>query len=194
MEPAQNVTAMLNAWRGGDTVVLDRLMPILYEELKRIARHYMRGERPDHTLQSGALVNEAYLRLVDVRFVEWRDRVHFFALAAQMMRRVLVDHARSKGYHKRGGGAKKVEIDETMALSPGPSASAMPELVDLDEALTALAEKDPRKARLVELRFFAGLNVEETAEVLQVSEQTVLRDWKLSKAWLMRRLSDGANG
>lgn len=182
------VTRMLNAWRGGDAAALEGIMPVLYEELKKIARHHMRRERAGHTLQSSALVNEAYLRLVDVRFVEWKDRLHFFAVAAQMMRRVLVDHARSKGYQKRGGGAKKVEIEETMMITPG--GSNMPELLDLDEALTALGEQDGRKARLVELRFFAGLSVEESAEVLGVSEQTVMRDWRLAKAWLAARLGE----
>ncbi|QOY87315.1 sigma-70 family RNA polymerase sigma factor [Paludibaculum fermentans] len=185
MEPSINVTGLLNAWRAGDQAALDRLMPMLYEELRRTARHYMRLERAGHSFQTNDLVNEAYLRLLGTHQMEYQDRVHFFALAAQMMRRVLVDHARSRGYQKRGGGVKRIPLEESMVMAPGRES----EVVQLDDALTELAKQDARKARIVELRFFAGLSVEETATVLQVSTQTVLRDWKLAKAWLLRHMS-----
>ena len=190
MEGASGVTDLLRAWSGGDEAALHQLVPILHRELKRIAQRYMMRERQDHTLQPTALVNEAFLRLVDVRGVEWQDRAHFFALAAQMMRRILVNYALARGADKRGGAAQQVSLDEALAVSPERDA----ELVALDHALDALAKLDARKAQVVELRFFAGLSVEEAAAVLKVSPQTVLRDWKLSKAWLAREMSQSAGG
>lgn len=160
-------------------------MSVLYDELRRTARHYMRLEREGHTLQPTALVNEAFLRLAGIQEVDYRDRVHFFALAAQMMRRVLVDHARSRGYQKRGAGARPVVLEDWRIASPDRDTA----VVALDEALEALARRDVRKAKVVELRFFAGLSVEETATALDVSPQTVLRDWSLSKAWLSRQMN-----
>lgn len=183
--PPRDVTGLLHAWRDGDTEGQEQLMSLVYDELRRTARHYMQQEREGHTLQTTALVNEAYLRLAGVHQVEYRDRVHFFALAAQMMRRVLVDHARSRGYLKRGAGARAISLEDSRIASPDRDAA----VVALDEALDELARHDPRKARVVELRFFAGLSVEETAVALDVSPQTVLRDWSLSKAWLMREMS-----
>ena len=184
-ELPSSVTVLLRAWSAGDADALDQLAPIVQSELKRIARRYMARERKDHTLQPTALVNEAYIRLVDSQGLHWSDRAHFFALAAQMMRRILVNHAIARGAGKRGGGARQVSLDEGMAVSPGRDS----ELVDLDESLTALAGVDPRKAQVVELRFFGGLSVEETASVLKVSPQTVLRDWSLAKSWLARAMS-----
>jgi RNA polymerase sigma factor (TIGR02999 family) len=180
---ALDVTKLLREWTGGDRSALDRLLPVVYEELRRIAAAYVHRERAGHTLQATALINEAYLRVIDINRIEWRDRSHFFALCAQMMRRILVDHARSRIYLKRGGGAHPITLDERMAIGE-PTA----ELIALDDALNALAVRDQRKARVVELRFFAGLSVEETATVLGVSPQTVLRDWSLSKAWLAREM------
>jgi RNA polymerase sigma-70 factor, ECF subfamily len=184
-ETGANVTALLRAWSGGDQAALDQLIPVVHGELKRIARRYMVRERQGHTLQPSALVNEAFLRLVDVHGVPWHDRAHFFALSAQMMRRILVNYALARGAGKRGGEARQVSLDEAMVASPARDSK----LVELDTALQALAQIDPRKAQTVELRFFAGLSVEETAAVLKVSPQTVLRDWKLSKAWLAREMS-----
>jgi RNA polymerase sigma-70 factor, ECF subfamily len=184
-ETGANVTALLRAWSAGDQAVLDQLIPVVHGELKRIARRYMVRERQGHTLQPSALVNEAFLRLVDVHGVQWQDRAHFFALAAQMMRRILVNYALARGAGKRGGAARQVSLDEAMMVSPARDS----ELVDLDAALDSLAKLDPRKAQTVELRFFAGLSVEETAAVLKVSPQTVLRDWKLSKTWLAREMA-----
>jgi RNA polymerase sigma factor (TIGR02999 family) len=183
------VTEWLVAWSGGDEAALERLVPVVHAELRRLARREMRRERPEHTLQTTALVNEAYLRLVDVRGVSWNDRAHFFAMAARLMRRVLVDHARSRRYQKRGGGAKAIPFDEGLAVRPEPGA----DLVALDEALRALAGLDARKSQVVELRFFGGLSVEETAAALDVSPSTVLRDWRLAKSWLLREL-DGRPG
>lgn len=183
-----DVTVLIRAWRAGDARALEPLMPVLYQELRRCARHYMRMERDGHTLQPTALVNEAFLRLAGIKEVDYRDRVHFFALAAQMMRRVLVDHARSRGYQKRGAGLRPVALEEWRIASPDRD----PELVALDEALEALANHDARKAKVVELRFFAGLSVEETAVALDVSPQTVLRDWSLSKAWLARQMTNAS--
>ena len=183
--PSPDVTGLLHAWKAGDAAALEELMSVLYEELRRTARHYMQMEHGGHTLQTTALVNEAYLRLAGVNQVEYRDRVHFFALAAQMMRRVLVDHARSREYLKRGAGARAIALDASLIASPDRSA----EVVALDDALNGLAKRDARKARVVELRFFGGLTVEETATALQVSPQTVLRDWSLAKAWLTREMS-----
>jgi RNA polymerase sigma-70 factor (ECF subfamily) len=184
-ETGANVTALLRAWSGGDQAALDQLIPVVHGELKRIARRYMARERQGHTLQPSALVNEAFLRLVDVHGVPWHDRAHFFALSAQMMRRILVNYALARGAGKRGGEARQVSLDEAMVASPARDSK----LVELDTALQALAQIDPRKAQTVELRFFAGLSVEETAAVLKVSPQTVLRDWKLSKTWLAREMA-----
>jgi len=181
----QGVTQLLLAWNEGDEGALERLVPLVYQELRRLAKRQMRGERPDHSLQPTALINEAYLRLVDLRNVQWQNRAHFFALCAQMMRRILVDFARSRRYQKRGGGARPISLDHALEVSPEKSK----DLVAVDNALTALAKIDARKGQVVELRFFGGLTAEETAEVLKVSPETVLRDWKLAKAWLLRELS-----
>lgn len=179
------VTLLLRAWGEGDALALDRLAPIIYQELHRIARGYMARERPNHTLQTTALVNEAYVRLVDVRRVSWQDRAHFFAVCARAMRRILVDHARSRGYQKRGGGQEALQLDDVMTVDGSPGAG----ILELDEALNRLAELDPRKGQVVEMRFFGGLTVEETAEALKISPETVMRDWKLARAWLYRELS-----
>jgi len=181
----QEVTRLLLAWNDGDESALEKLVPQVYQELRRLARRHMLRERPDHTLQTTALINEAYLRLVDLRNVHWQNRAHFFALCARLMRRILVDFARSRHYAKRGGGAQPVSLDESLVVSPKHST----DLVAVDDALKALAQVDARKAQVVELRFFGGLTVEESAEVLKVSPETVQRDWKLAKAWLLRELS-----
>lgn len=192
MEPnAAEITVFLRAWSNGDAAALDRLTPVVYDELRRLARRYMRHERAGNTLQTTALVNEAYLRLVDAKSVGWQDRVHFFAVSAQIMRRILVDAARARASAKRGGRVRRVahssafNLDEIAAVPLGRDR----ELVAIDDALNALAKMDPRKARVIELRFFGGLSVEETAEVLKISPQSVMRDWKLAKAWLMRELT-----
>ena len=182
----QEVSSLIRAWRGGDGAALDKLMPLVHDELHRLAHHYMRRERAGHILQTTALVNEAYLRLIDAKEVEWQDRAHFFAISANLMRRILVDFARSSGYQKRGGSVKWVSLDEGLVVAHEPD----PDLVKLDEALSALSAFDPRKARVVELRFFGGLSVEETAEILSVSPETVKRDWKLAKVWLLCELED----
>jgi RNA polymerase sigma factor (TIGR02999 family) len=182
---ASDITRRLQAWKRGDREAAEQLAVDLYDELRRIARKHMRQERSGHTLQTTALVNEAYLRLMGVR-MEFHDRVHFFAFAAQTMRRILVDYARSRGYAKRGAGAIAVPFVEAAMNLPDRSA----DIVALDEALSELARHDPRKARVVELRFFGGLSVDETAAALSVSPQTVLRDWSLAKAWLTRELSN----
>jgi len=181
----KSVTQLLVAWSDGDQSALDQLVPLVHEELRRLARSYMRSERPGHTLQTTALINEAYLRLVDQKNVRWQNRAHFLAIAAQLMRRILVDHARRRQYWKRGGGALQVSLANAEALSD----ERTPDLVALDEALLALAEIDPRRSRVVELRFFGGLNIEETAEVLQISPTTVERDWTTAKAWLYQRVN-----
>jgi RNA polymerase sigma factor (TIGR02999 family) len=178
------VTGLLKAWSGGDQAALDRLTPQVYDELRRIARRYMRNERAGNTLQTTALVNEVYLRLVDVKNVDWQQRARFFAICAQMMRRILVDAARARGSHKRGGGAVKVNVDETAVLSPERDSS----LVALDEALVEFGKVAPRQAKVVELRYFGGLSEEEVAEVLKTSARTVRRDWDFAKSWLMREL------
>ena len=183
----QEVTLLLKAWRGGDSAALDRLVPLVYAELHRLARIYMARERVGHTLQTSALVNEAYIRLIDVDRIDWQDRTHFFAMAATAMRRILVDFARSRGYRKRGGDPQKMSFDEALLVTPAPAA----DLVRLDDALNALAELDPRKAKVVELRFFGGLELDETAEVLKVSRDTVKRDWRLAKVWLLQELQRG---
>jgi RNA polymerase sigma-70 factor, ECF subfamily len=178
----QRVTQLLVAWGGGDSAALNELMPLVYEELHRLAHHYMSRERPGHTLQSSALVNEAFVRLVDQREVRWQNRAHFFGIAAQMMRRILVDYARQRRFIKRGGDPRQVLLDEAMIVSEERAA----DVVALDDALKGLAEIDQRKSQIVELRFFGGLSIEETAEVLGVSPGTIMRDWTLAKAWLRR--------
>ena len=179
---------MLLAWNQGDEAALERLIPIVHVELRRLARRQMRRERKSHTLQTTALVNEVYLRLVDVNRVRWQDRTHFFAMSARLMRRVLVDHARSRKYQKRGGNAIRVTLTSSMTLATDRGA----DLVALDDALTALTEFDARKGRVVELRFFGGLTVEETAQALGVSAETVMRDWRMAKAWLHKELDRDA--
>jgi RNA polymerase sigma factor (TIGR02999 family) len=185
--PGSQVTEFLRAWSDGDRAALDRLTPIVYDELHRLARRYMRGERPGHSLQTSALVNEAYMRLVDYKNMQWQNRAHFFAVSAQLMRRILVDHARRRNL-KRGGDMLHVSLDETAMVGSGKDA----DLVALDDAMTALAQVDPRKVQVVEMRFFGGLSVEETAEVLKVSAVTVMRDWSTAKAWLYRELTRGS--
>jgi len=179
------ITTLLKAWGSGDQAALDLLAERVYGELRVMARRHMKNERPDNTLQTTALVNEVYLRLVDTTKVEWHERAQFFAMAAQMMRRILVDAARARRSHKRGGGAGKVNLDETAILSPAPDRS----IVDLDEALTAFSQVAPRQAKVVELRYFGGLTEEEIVAVLNISPRTVRRDWDLAKAWLLRELS-----
>ncbi|MCA1615687.1 MAG: sigma-70 family RNA polymerase sigma factor [Acidobacteria bacterium] len=186
--PPHEMSRLLAAWSDGDREALDRLYPLVEHELHRLARGYMRRERPDHTLQTTALVNEAYLKLIDQREVRWQNRAHFFGIAAQIMRRILIDHARKHAYAKRGGGAVHVPLDEAAVLTKARAA----ELVALDEALTALAALDERKGRVVELRYFGGLSVEEAAEVLGVSPDTVTRDWRRAKAFLRREMGGAA--
>ncbi|HEY9282435.1 MAG TPA: sigma-70 family RNA polymerase sigma factor [Pyrinomonadaceae bacterium] len=183
--PPKEITRLLLAWGEGDESALAALTPLVEAELRRRAHRYMRGERAGHTLQTTALVNEAYLRLVDSKNVRWQNRAHFFAVSAQLMRRILVDFARSRGYQKRGGGAPHVELDEAAVVSDDRGA----EMVALDEALKALAELDGRQSQVVELRYFGGLTDREIAELLKVSEATVRRDWTLARAWLRRELS-----
>jgi RNA polymerase sigma factor (TIGR02999 family) len=185
--PAE-ITRLLIDWRGGDQAALEQLIPLVHDELRRLARRHMAHERVGHTLQATALVNEAFVRLIDVRQVKWQDRAHFFAMSSRVMRRILVDFARSKGYQKRGGDAQKVSFDEALLVAPEPGQ----DLVALDDALTALAAFDARKAQVVEMRFFGGLSVAETAEALNVSVDTVMRDWKLAKAWLLRELKQSS--
>jgi RNA polymerase sigma-70 factor (ECF subfamily) len=179
------ITELLLAWGRGDRFALDELLPIVHQELRRLARLQMRGERNNHTLQTTALVNEAFIRLVDLRRIQWQDRTHFLALSARLMRRILVDHARSRNYQKRGGGATNVTLDDTLLATSERGA----DLVALDDALQDLARVDQRKSQVVELRFFGGLSVEETAETLNISPETVLRDWRLAKVWLLREVS-----
>jgi RNA polymerase sigma-70 factor, ECF subfamily len=188
---SHEVTRLLQAWGAGDQSALKRLMDVVYGELHNLASHYMAAEQVGHTLQTTALVNEVYVRLVDVKHVGWEDRTHFFALCAQLMRRVLIDFARSRNYQKRGGRIPHVELHEaaTISMETGP------EILAVDEALESLAKVDERKSQVVELRFFGGLTVDETAAVLKVSPETVIRDWRLAKAWLLRKLSgEGAHG
>lgn len=185
--PSNEVTQLLLAWGNGDREALDRLMTLVYEELRRLAGHYLAGERHGHTLQATALVNEAYLQLVESGAREWQNRAHFFGVAAQMMRRVLVDHARTRSSLKRGGDMQRVTFDDGAVVSH----ERMGEIVALDDALSALASLDERKCRTVELRFFGGLSIEETAAALEVSPGTVMRDWTLAKAWLQREMSRG---
>jgi len=191
MDPAETaeITRLLQAWRGGDEAAFERLAPLVYGELRKIAHGYMRHEREGASLQATALVHEAYLRLVDAGSVDWQDRAHFFAVSAQMMRRILVDAARARVRIKRGGAAAQLHLDEIPDLSEGRSG----DLVAVDDALTALTKLDPRKAKVVELRFFGGLSVEETATVLRISPQSVMRDWRLARSWLMRELRGGGH-
>lgn len=187
--PSPQVTQLLVAWGKGDELARDQLMALVYEELHRLAHRYMKRESPGHTLQTSALVNEAFVRLVDFKNVRWQNRAHFFGISAQMMRRILVDYARKRNYAKRGGGAQQISLDEGLTVSQGRSA----EVVHVHEALEQLAEFDPRKSQIVELRFFGGLSIEETAEVLGVSPGTVMRDWTLAKAWLRREISSAGS-
>jgi RNA polymerase sigma-70 factor, ECF subfamily len=179
------ITQLLQAWRQGDERALDKLTPQVYRELHLAAKRCMSRERDGHTLQTTALINELYLRLSDLKPIDWRNRSHFFALCARQMRRILTDRARARQSHKRGDGAKTVSLDEALVISPQPTA----DLVAVDNALNQLAKVDDRKSQVVVMRFFGGLSVEETAEVLKVSHETVARDWRLAKAWLLRELS-----
>jgi RNA polymerase sigma factor (TIGR02999 family) len=183
--PRHQVTDLLLAWGNGDRAALDELLPIIHQELRRLARLQMRAERANHTLQTTALVNEAFLRLVDLRQIGWQDRAHFLALSARLMRRILVDHARSRGYQKRGGGAAAVTLDDALLAAPERGAN----FVALDDALQDLARLDARKGQVVELRFFGGLSVAETADALGISAETVMRDWRFAKVWLLRQIS-----
>lgn len=184
-ERRRHVTSLLLDWSGGDESAMEELVPLVYDELRRLARWHMSRERADHVLQATALVNEAFLRLVDIHHIQWRNRTHFFAMAARLMRRILVEDARARAFRKRGGAAPHVTFDENL-ISPPPTSN---DLVALDDALTALAVVHERKARVVELRHFGGLSVDETAGVLDISPETVMRDWKFAKNWLLRELS-----
>jgi RNA polymerase sigma factor (TIGR02999 family) len=183
------ITQLLVEWSDGNQSALDELYPLVYDELHRLARRYMSRERKDHTLQTTALINEAYVRLVDQRNVRWANRSHFFAISAQIMRRILIDHARRHAYAKRGGKARQVSLEEAATVMPDRGS----ELIRLDEALKSLAEMDPRRSQVVELRYFGGLNNEEIAGVLQVSENTVTRDWTMARAWLYQQLGGSAS-
>ena len=186
MDPSpQQVTQLLVAWGEGDQAARDELMPLVYEELRRLAHRFISRERQGHTLQTSALLNEAYLRLVDQKSINWKNRAHFFGFAGRLMREILVDYARKRNYAKRGGDAHRVPFDEAMIVSEERAA----DVVALDDALKSLADIDPRQSQIVELRFFGGLSIEETAEVLGVSPGTVMRDWTLAKAWLRRALT-----
>ena len=188
--PQHEITQLLAEWREGNQSALDQLYPLVYDELHRLARRYMSRERKGHTLQTTALINEAYVRLVDQKNVQWANRSHFFAISAQIMRRILIDHARRHAYAKRGGGAQQVSLEEAATITPNASA----DLLRLDEALKSLAEMDARRSQVVELRYFGGLNNEEIAGVLHVSENTVTRDWNMARAWLYQQLTgSGAN-
>src|SRR6266487_5773667 len=182
----QEVTQLLANWSHGDRAALEKLIPLVYEELRRLSHHYMEGQRSDHTLQTTALVNEAYLRLADQTNPNWQGRAHFFAVAARAMRQILVSYARSNRAQKRGGGGARIELDEAAIVSPEESK----EIVDLDEALERLATLDSRKARVVELKFFGGLNYDEIAEVLKIARRTARRDWEFARIWLYRELHD----
>jgi len=182
---SQEITALLAAWGSGDQTALDQLMPLVYDELRRIAHRYLGRERVGHTLQSADLINEAYLKLLGERQMDWQNRAHFFAVAAQAMRQILVDYARTRNRDRRGGGAQRVSLEDALAVADEQSA----ELVALDDALNGLAVFDKRKSKVAELRFFGGLSVEETAEVLHVAPITVMREWRLAKAWLYRELN-----
>ena len=186
-----DVTSLLKAWRHGDSGALDRLTPLVYDELRRLARRYVRKEHAGQTLQATALVNEAFLRLVDAREVDWHDRTHFFAICARIMRRILIDAARARASLKRGGQAERIEHSTAFNLDGLPATDSDPgdQLCALDDALNALAQIDPRRAQVIELRFFGGLTVDETAHVLEISPQTVMRDWRIARAWLARELA-----
>jgi RNA polymerase sigma factor (TIGR02999 family) len=185
MSSSKNVTQLLADWGGGDKQALEELMAVVYQELHRLADYYLRRERQGHTLQATALINEAYLKIIDQHSVNWQNRAHFFGVAAQMMRRILVDHARSHLYAKRGGGAQKLTLDEALSL---PQQERDLELVALDDALQRLEEMDAQQAKIIELRFFGGLTIEETAEVLGISPATVKREWSWAKAWLYNEI------
>ena len=182
------ITQLLAEWSEGNQAALDDLYPLVYDELHRLARRYMSRERKGHTLQTTALINEAYVRLVDQRSVHWANRSHFFAISAQIMRRILIDHARRHAYAKRGGGAQQVSLDETATVATGN----LSEFLRLDEALKSLAELDPRRSQVVELKYFGGLNNDEIAGVLKISKNTVIRDWNMARAWLYRQLTGSA--
>jgi RNA polymerase sigma-70 factor (ECF subfamily) len=183
--PPHEITQLLAEWSNGNQNALDKLYPLVYDELHRMARRYMNRERKGHTLQTTALINEAYVRLVDQKHVHWANRAHFFAISAQIMRRILIDHARRHAYAKRGGGTQRVSLDETAIIGDDPASA----LLLLDEALNRLAEMDPRRSKVVELRYFGGLNNEEISGVLKISENTVTRDWNMARAWLYQELS-----
>ena len=185
MPPRSDATDLLLAWSSGDVSAFDKLVPLVYQELRALAQRYMRHERSDHTLQATALVNEAYVRLIDVNRIQWQNRAHFLAVAAQTMRRILVEFARHRRRQKRGGDVVRVTIDDALEIAQDKE----PDLVALSDALSALATFDPRMSQAVELRFFGGLTVQEAADVLKVSPETVMRDWKTAKAWLFRELS-----
>jgi len=186
LRSGHEITQLLKAWTAGDEQALEKLAPVVYQELHRVARRYMAGQKPGHPLQTTDLVNEAYLRLVNCSQMNWQHRAHFFAMSAQLMRRILIDIARSRGYQKRGGGVGSLSLDETPTVSIEPDKN----LVALDDALKELAAVDSRKSKVVELRFFGGLSIKETSEVLKVSVETVVRDWRLAKIWLLRELSE----
>ena len=186
--PEHEITQLLAEWRDGNQAALDDLYPLVYDELHRLARRYMSRERKGHTLQTTALINEAYVRLVDQREVQWANRSHFFAISAQIMRRILIDHARRYAYAKRGGGARQVSLDETATVALGD----LSEFLRLDEALKSLAELDPRRSQVVELKYFGGLNNDEIAGVLKISKNTVIRDWNMARAWLYGQLTGSA--
>jgi RNA polymerase sigma factor (TIGR02999 family) len=188
MPSPKEITQLLMAWGDGDQAALEKLTPLVHAELHRLARRYMSQETPGHTLQATALVNEAYLRLIDWKNVRWQNRAHFFGVSAQLMRRILVDYARSRNYQKRGGGTVQVSLEEAAVVSKDKA----PDFIALDDALNSLAAVDQRKSLVVEMRFFGGLSVEETAEVLKISTRTVLREWSLAQAWLYRELKRGS--
>ena len=187
---AQNLTAILVAWSKGDEAALESLVPLVDQELRRIARHYLEGQGTGHTLETTALVNEAYLRLIDTKQVDWQNRAHFFAVCARIMRRILVDHARARQTAKRGAGQRSVSLEEALVVSPERTS----DLVAIDDALSELSKMDPRRGQVVELRFFGGLTVEETAAALAISPATVMRDWTVARLWLMRELTRGGAG
>jgi len=187
MSASEEITRLLQSWSDGDAQALEKLTPVLYKELHRIAHRYMRQERPGHTLQTTALINEAYLRLIGWKNVRWQNRTQFLGLSAQLMRKILVDFARSRNYAKRGAGARVISLEEV----PGVSRDPARDILSLDDALQRLAAIDPRKSRIVELRFFGGLSLEETAEVLKLSERTIRREWEMAKVWLGREMSMG---
>jgi RNA polymerase sigma factor (TIGR02999 family) len=195
MPTSADITGLLKAWRRGDSSALEHLTPLVYDELRRLARGYMRKEQPGNTLQATALVNEAFLRLTQAREVDWQDRTHFFAISARVMRRILVDAARARASIKRGGHLERVDHSTAVNLDLLPAVGSDPgsQLCALDDALSALAQMDPRRAQVIELRFFGGLTVEETGAVLKISPQSVMRDWKLARAWLARELNRGSS-